>query len=196
MLCYFVSQKFYLATMKEAEQYESNPQVGERIIRKYRLDDDYRSSKDAIAQEAPLQISIKQGHQQRRVSITMRTPGDDSALALGFLLSEGILPPTHDPNQWKIEHQDIGANHLCLELPVDLKIDWQRLSRQTYTSSSCGVCGKTSIEQVYTTIPWPDASSNFRVSKNLITTLPDLLRKNQPMFGVTGANHGCALFDL
>lgn len=166
----------------------------EQQIRRYTNQGDYRSSNDQLAVEAPLQLSIKQGHQQRQVSVSMRTPGQDKEMALGFLLTEGILPPDATPQKWNIKHVDKEGNHLVVELPEQMTIDWKRLSRQTYTSSSCGVCGKTSIDKVFTTIPWPEPLNDFSIDSELITALPDLLRKHQEMFAATGANHGCGIF--
>lgn len=149
---------------------------------------------DQLAVEAPLQISILSRGQQRRVSITMRTPGEDAALALGFLYTEGILPAELRPGEWEIGHRDEEKNHLVIHLPNEINVDWQRLSRNTYTSSSCGVCGKTSIEQVFTTVPWPEVIDHPLLDPAVITTLPDQLRAAQPLFAQTGGIHACGLF--
>lgn len=190
--CYFVSQKPILAHHSNS----GNMNMADKSIHKFDQSGGWRSSKDQIACEAPLQLSIRQGEGQRQVAITMRTPGMDVELSLGFLLTEGILSPDLDPNDWPIFHADKEKNHLVLELPDSITIDWKHLSRQTYTSSSCGVCGKTSIDQVFTKVPWPEPLNDFQIAPELVTTLPDRLRAAQPLFAKTGANHGCALFDL
>jgi FdhD protein len=165
-------------------------------ILKFRAGAQPEAVEDLLAVEAPLQISIRQGGKQRRVSITMRTPGEDVALALGFLYTEGILPAELRPGEWEIDHQDELKNHLVIQLPGDIHIDWQRLSRNTYTSSSCGVCGKTSIDQVFTNVPWPEAMEHPLVDPKVITTLPDRLRDAQILFKQTGGIHACGLFTV
>ncbi|PHI20859.1 formate dehydrogenase family accessory protein FdhD [Lewinellaceae bacterium SD302] len=166
------------------------------FVHKFRDGQPAEARADMVATEAPLQISILQHGRQRQVSITMRTPGNDVELALGFLFTEGILSPDLDPETVSARHLDEQMNHLLLELPSSVAIDWQRLSRQTYTSSSCGVCGKTSIEQVFTTIPWGDSLGGFKVARSTVTALPERLRKGQKIFTDTGGVHACGIFDL
>lgn len=172
-----------------------NKSASEKAIRRFRTDGSAERLQDFVAVEAPLQLSISQRGKQRNVAITMRTPGADDLLALGFLLTEGILPPDLDPKLISTHHIDERHNHLLLELPDSVQIDWQRLSRHSYTSSSCGVCGKTSIELVFQTIPWAEMPDQLQVSSQLISTLPDQLRKQQNIFALTGGIHGSGLFS-
>src|SRR5947208_1340784 len=136
--------------------------------------------RDAIAVEEPLEIRIG----GRPVAVTMRTPGHDEELALGFCLSEGLepraaaLPP------------DLAANTVEVEAPA---FDPDRLQRSFYTSSSCGVCGKGALEAV--AVEAPRVESVLRVSASLVSLLPDRLRSAQAAFEATGGLHATGLFD-
>ena len=105
---------------------------------------------DNLAVEEPLEISIEFGPRNRRstknISITMRTPGDDEALATGFLFTEGIIKNAHEITDIK---QSQNAITVILHSEKVIKID--KLERHFYTSSSCGVCGKASIDAIKTT---------------------------------------------
>ncbi|REJ77561.1 MAG: formate dehydrogenase accessory sulfurtransferase FdhD [Acidobacteria bacterium] len=155
---------------------------------------------DALAVEEPLEIRI--GFQDgdvrrtRAVSITMRTPGDDFELASGFLFTEGIIT---SPDQIKdIKHcgpkdTEGETNTVRLDLIDDLEIDLKSLERHFYTTSSCGVCGKSSIEALYTGAKRL-SSNSFLLDGRLINSLPKKLRENQEVFERTGGLHASALF--
>lgn len=162
---------------------------------------------DEIAVEEPLEIRVVFAQQQKTVSITMRTPGNDLALAAGFLFSEGIL---RNPQQIKkISHcgpKNIGtgsSNIVKIELQDGVKLNLQRLERHFYTSSSCGVCGKTSLEALKTQLPadhnsQPSADqlrTVLNISSEIIMSLPNQLRTKQNLFDKTGGLHASALFD-
>jgi FdhD protein len=115
--------------------------------------------------------------------VTMRTPGHDEQLALGFLLSEGFTPLRAEVPA------DLPANTIDVEGQVDLG----RLQRNFYTSSSCGVCGKGALEAV--AVEAPRVESPLRVSRQLVAELPERLRESQPAFAVTGGLHATGLFD-
>ncbi len=135
---------------------------------------------DVVAVEEPLEIRI--GGQP--VAVTMRTPGHDEELALGFALSEGLRPlGARLPD-------DLAANTVDLEAP---EFDPTRLVRSFYTSSSCGVCGKGALEAVE--VEAPRIVSDLRVEASLIAGLPDRLREAQPGFAATGGLHATGLFD-
>lgn len=157
---------------------------------------------DDIAIEEPLEIQVMYGPENARIlkniSITMRTPGNDAELALGFLFTEGIIKSNDDvmdvrkPDQWIVD--DLN-NRILVELSYSCQPDIDRLERHFYTSSSCGVCGKSSIEALKT-IRMPELVPGYPVfDKNIVLTLPDVLRKSQDVFDQTGGLHASAIFD-
>jgi FdhD protein len=135
---------------------------------------------DVVAVEEPLEIRI--GGQP--VAVTMRTPGHDEELALGFALSEGLRP------RGARLPDDLAANTIELDAP---EFDPARLARSFYTSSSCGVCGKGALEAVE--VEAPRILSDVRLDASLIAELPDRLRVAQPGFAATGGLHATGLFD-
>jgi FdhD protein len=136
--------------------------------------------RDRVAVEEPLEIRIG----GRPVAVTMRTPGHDEELALGFCLSEGLEPTNASVPP------DLAANTVEVEAPG---FDSERLQRSFYTSSSCGVCGKGALEAV--AVDTPRVESGLQVAAALIAGLPDRLRAAQPAFAVTGGLHATGLFD-
>jgi len=141
---------------------------------------DGRSERDHVAVEEPLEIRIG----GRAVAVTMRTPGHDEELALGFCLAEGLRPAgAHPPD-------DLAANTVDVDAPG---FDPARLQRSFYTTSSCGVCGKGALEAV--AVDAPRVESELRVPLSLVTALPDRLREAQEAFAVTGGLHATGLFD-
>jgi FdhD protein len=154
---------------------------------------------DAIAVEEPLEIRLQRqgtndnGGTGRAISITMRTPGNDIELALGFLFGEGILREPRDV----IDARPCGptGNVLRVLVRADLPLDLKRLDRNFYTSSSCGVCGKASIEAVTATLGLRNIRSDLIVNEQVLRTLPDSLREAQPGFERTGGMHAVGLFD-
>ncbi|TXF90631.1 formate dehydrogenase accessory sulfurtransferase FdhD [Neolewinella aurantiaca] len=142
---------------------------------------------DVLAVEEPLDIRIG----KRSVAITMRTPGRDVDLALGFLFSEGILEAGT-----RVQAKVSKSNVVTVSLPPEATVDWKRLERHSYTSSSCGVCGKTSLEQVYAAVPYGDTVSGARpIAPEIIQSLPAKLRAAQELFSQTGGIHAAGLFD-
>jgi FdhD protein len=138
------------------------------------------AEEDLVAVEEPLEIRID----GEPVAITMRTPGHDEELALGFALGEGL-----DPVAAALP-ADLAANGV--ELTVR-SFDPDRLKRHFYTSSSCGVCGKGALAAVAVTAPPVD--STLCVEASLVASLPDRLRTAQPTFAATGGLHAAGLFD-
>jgi len=140
---------------------------------------DGRSERDHVAVEEPLEIRIG----GRPVAVTMRTPGHDEELALGFCLSEGLRPAgARLPD-------DLAANAVDVDAPG---FDPQRLQRSFYTSSSCGVCGKGALEAV--AVDAPRVESDLRVPFAFVSSLPDRLRAAQAAFAFTGGLHATGLF--
>lgn len=151
---------------------------------------------DAVAVEEPLEISIQIANVQppffkKNISITMRTPGDDADLALGFLFTEGILLAADQVDRF----QQTG-NKINLFLNTSKPIDLSKIERHFYTSSSCGVCGKSSIDSIKTICPIPGKNAIFQVEKDLIKSLPEILKLHQSTFHNTGGLHAAGLFDL
>src|SRR5919201_2088641 len=135
---------------------------------------------DELAVEEPLEIRIA----GRPIAVTMRTPGHDEELALGFLVAEGIQP------QAAVVPEDLAANTIDVEAA---DFDPARLERHFYTSSSCGVCGKGALEAV--AVEAPPVTVDLRVPARLITELPERLRAAQAAFEATGGLHATGLFD-
>jgi FdhD protein len=155
---------------------------------------------DAVAVEEPLEIRLgrfEDGRVQHRpVSITMRTPGDDYELAAGFLFTEGILQSRDQVRE--IHHCGKGnalTNTLRVDLVEGVTVDLQRLERNFYTTSSCGVCGKTSIEALATGAVRVSPPADFTISARLVDELPDRLQAQQHTFRSTGGLHASALFS-
>lgn len=156
---------------------------------------------DLLAVEEPLEIRLGFGslndRQQRAVSVTMRTPGHDEELALGFLFTEGIIHQPADVMSCRhcVQDAEKEGNVIRVELQPNVLVDWARLERNTFTSSSCGLCGKTSIEAVRSLTPGP-VLSDINLSSSVLHSLPDRVRETQPAFTHTGGIHAAALFDM
>jgi FdhD protein len=136
---------------------------------------------DELAVEEPLEIRVD----GRPIAVTMRTPGHDEELSIGFLRSEGIPAVAAEPTA------DLAAN--TVDVRVDGEFDPERLRRNFYTSSSCGVCGKGALEAV--AVEAARVESELRVPSAVISGLPDRLREAQPAFAATGGLHATGLFD-
>jgi FdhD protein len=135
---------------------------------------------DLVAVEEPLELRIG----GRPVAVTMRTPGHDEELALGFCLSEGLRPEAARAAD------DLAANAVEIDAPA---FDPDRLARSFYTSSSCGVCGKGALEAV--AVEAPRVVSDLRVPAALVAELPARLRAAQAAFEATGGLHAAGLFS-
>jgi FdhD protein len=135
---------------------------------------------DLVAVEEPLELRID----GEPVAVTMRTPGHDEELALGFALGEGLEPVSASLSG------DLAAN--AVELAV-AAYDPDRLRRSFYTSSSCGICGKGALDAVAVTAP--PSSSTLRVDPRVLCGLPERLREAQPTYALTGGLHAAGLFD-
>lgn len=140
---------------------------------------------DSVAVEDPLEIRLK----DVPLAVTMRTPGDDEDLVLGFLLTEGILLTPDEIA--RLEQTD--ESRVTVSLGDGVDVDPMRFQRNMFVSSSCGVCGKASIESVQLSAR---PASEFTVSRNLAAGLTDRLRTRQPTFDATGGLHAAGIFDL
>ena len=151
---------------------------------------------DLLAVEEPLEIRLG----DKSISITMRTPGNDFDLAAGFLFSEGILHDAKEVREIRWSHLANGnprqlGNSVTVELNPGVQLDLDRLERHFYTTSSCGVCGKASIEAIEMQ-GCPVLPRNApAVDSSVIHALPEALRRAQPVFERTGGLHAAALFS-
>lgn len=142
---------------------------------------------DFIAVEEPLEIRIG----ERPLAVTMRTPGDDFDLAAGFLFTEGVVAEAasiEDVRHWG------SPNVVRVALREGVSIDWQRLQRHFYSTSSCGVCGKASIDLVR--IHARPVTSAVRPAPEVALTLPERLRERQDAFAATGGLHAAGIFTV
>ncbi len=162
-----------------------------------------REVSDVLAAEEPLEIRVGYGpagqREHRTISITMRTPGHDFELVAGFLLTEGLIRSRADlqgvlycPDVKKDEERE---NVVRAELSPTASIDLPRLERHFYTSSSCGVCGKTSIEAVHAAGCPRLPLGGLQVPVSVIHALPERQREAQELFEQTGGLHAAALFS-
>ena len=156
---------------------------------------------DAIAVEEPLEIRLLKdgaapahdnGGTGRAISVTMRTPGNDAELALGFLYGEGLLREPRDV----VDVRPCGpsGNVVRVTVRADLPLDLDRLNRNFYTTSSCGVCGKASIDAVTASAGIRKIASDLVVRESVLRVTPDTLRASQTGFAETGGMHAVGLF--
>ncbi|MFC9732391.1 formate dehydrogenase accessory sulfurtransferase FdhD [Streptomyces roseolus] len=151
---------------------------------------------DTLVAEEPLEIRLN----GKPLAITMRTPGDDFALAAGFLVSEGVLASAADVRSivYCAGAKEDGTNTynvVDVKLAPGVAVPDITLERNVYTTSSCGLCGKASLDAVRTTARFPIADTPpLRVSPALLSALPDRLRAAQKVFDTTGGLHAAALF--
>lgn len=169
-----------------------------------RVEDDREITSDVVATEEPLEIRLEfdgpEGKRvERSISVTMRTPGNDEELAVGFLYAEGIVRTPADvrlarpcgppaPNGL--------INVVRVELAPGVRVDLDRIERHFYTSSSCGVCGKSSLDAVAIQGRFDIAGNGFSVSRRMLGGLPVTLRSDQAVFERTGGLHASGLFDV
>ena len=166
-------------------------------------DEEELKTTDALAIEEPLEIRLKYGGADnskiQNISVTMRTPGNDAELALGFLFTEGIIRKPEDVES--IEHCFIACaenkeNVIQLSLNAGIEPILNNTERNFYTTSSCGVCGKASINSIRTISTYNDSTVENKVSADLLYQLPTILQKHQKVFADTGGLHASALFSL
>ncbi|MGK0316476.1 MAG: FdhD protein [Saprospiraceae bacterium] len=152
---------------------------------------------DELSIEEPLEIRVRYNtshgiYRTVSIAVTMRTPGDDESLARGFLFTEGMIS---DQAQI-LETKQTEPNIIEILFGVDVQFDPRQFTRNFYTTSSCGVCGKASIESIHSEtihLPW---KSNFRIEKEVLMSLPKSLFDQQISFSKTGGIHACALVDM
>lgn len=160
------------------------------------------SANDLLVVEEPLEIRVGYGsstnRQQDTLTVTMRTPGDDEHLCLGFLFTEGIINSVNEVLSAKycsnITEGDGGNNVMRVELIPEKGFNPADFKRNFYTTSSCGVCGKASIDHLRGNCE--PLIKKTKVSKHLFNSLPNILLAQQDVFKHTGGVHACGLFDL
>lgn len=150
----------------------------------------FRKKSDFLAPEEPLEIQVD----TRPIAVTMRTPGHDEELALGFLVSEGLLTSAGQVRELRPYPRNRAGNALGVFLRPDVTVDLARLTRHVFASSSCGVCGKASIDAVRGQFP-SVAADRFEVAGEELLGWPDRLRAAQPVFAATGGLHAAGLFS-
>ncbi len=157
-----------------------------------------RRQRDEITTEEPLGIQLRAGGKEQTIAITMRTPGNDYELAAGFLYNEGIIADKRaiatmvycvDGQQQLQEYNVLRVNLVAEQLP-----DLQQLDRHFFTSSACGVCGRTMLDDLATRA-LPPLTTAHQITPALLTTLAEQLRAAQRLFASTGGLHAAALFS-
>jgi FdhD protein len=153
---------------------------------------------DELATEEPLEIRLLQEGTRRTVAVTMRTPGADAELALGFLFAEGVIERREDVlrEQACVAPGEACTNIIEVELADGLpEPELAGLERHFFATSACGVCGKAGLEALTLRVTEPIPSSGLTVSPALLAGLPARLREAQGLFATTGGIHAAALFD-
>lgn len=153
------------------------------------------ATNDFVAVEEPLEIRLTganlEPNTEKNIAITMRTPGNDVELALGFLFTEGIISSAQDIISIQ---ESPDQSSITIELHDSVVVDLDSLERHFYTTSSCGVCGKASIDAVQVKCKIALPQTQWKVNASVLFGLPDALRNAQASFEHTGGIHGCALF--
>ncbi len=144
---------------------------------------------DELAAEEPLEIRVD----TRPVSVTMRTPGNDEELAAGFLLSEGIARRSLDIVKIVPYPQNREGNVVDVFLSPKVKVDFAQLTRHVFVSSSCGLCGKATIDAVHQ--HFRPSRARLNIAPEILLGLPDRMRQAQETFQRTGGLHAAAVFD-
>jgi len=143
---------------------------------------------DDLAAEEPLEIQVE----THPISVTMRTPGNDEELAAGFLLSEGLLSNRAQIAKIVPYPRNPAGNVINFFLTPDVQVDFARLTRHVFASSSCGLCGTATIDAVHKA--FPPVTAGFHVSASILLGIPPALRDQQPRFDRTGGLHAAGLF--
>ena len=156
---------------------------------------------DVLVTEEPLEIQIAEMnvdgiYEHKSVAITMRTPGNDVELAVGFLFSETIISDVSQIQEiTNCKQADEPENVIRVFMKPEQHIDWKKLERNFYVNSSCGVCGKQSIEQLQCLIPEKKQPSNIKLRSDQVFGLTEKLKLEQTVFQYTGGIHGTAIFN-
>ncbi len=156
---------------------------------------------DLVTVEEPLEIRVSwtaEGvRNERSVSVTMRTPGDDFELAAGFLFTEGLVRDRREIQEigYCTDGEQQDYNILSVQLSPASTFSPDLLNRNFYMTSSCGVCGKASLDAIEVQGCTPVPRGTLHVSDGVLRAIPDAIREAQPVFGKTGGIHAAAVFD-
>jgi len=166
---------------------------------------DVKHVNDLLSVEEPLEIILVHfldgNWVEKNIAVTMRTPGNDIDLTIGFLFTEGIIQSYDQIKRTEesvsIEYNNgLISNQIKFHLKENIQFDMLKLERNFYTTSSCGVCGKASIDAVKIACPIIVPSEKWKIKKELLLTLNDSLRNAQENFNFSGGIHASALFNL
>jgi FdhD protein len=177
--------------LKKVDKSRTNSETVSARLLHWEVGTKPKRQSDTLVREEPLEIRVR----GKSVAVTMRTPGHDRELAAGFLLSEGIIH--HRDEIVEIApclESDSPENTTNVFLAPSVEIDFARLTRYVFASSSCGLCGKASIESVHQ--HFSPIESNPRVAAPKLVALPNRMRTAQQTFSQTGGLHAAAIFDL
>ena len=162
------------------------------------IDGKIMEMQDQVAIEEPLEIiidySTATGRMQKNISVTMRTPGNEAELAAGFLFTEGII--RSDKAIDEIKFLAFDDNKIVVTLKENIVPVLNNAARNFYTTSSCGICGKASIEAITVAAIFPGIIDTISVQAAVLHSLSDLVKDEQKMFQHTGGIHAAALFNL
>ena len=168
-------------------------------------DSDVKHMNDMLSVEEPIEIILvhffNDSWIKKNIAVTMRTPGNDIELTVGFLFTEGIIQSF---NQIKNIEESISveafngltSNQIKVQLNENVQFDLSKLERNFYTTSSCGVCGKASIDAVKIACPIIVPTDKWKIEKSVLLTFNDRLRNSQENFNFSGGIHASAMFDL
>ncbi len=148
-----------------------------------------REVPDELVEEEPLEVRVR----GRAISVTMRTGGHDDELAVGFLLTEGVIRSAADVLRVDPCGRNEFGNVVNVLLAPDVYVDFGRLTRHLFASSSCGLCGKASVDAIRG--QFAPVAGDLVVDAEVILRLPDVMRQTQTTFDRTGGLHAAALFD-
>ena len=153
---------------------------------------------DQVAVEEPLEIQLAYntptGRLQKNIAVTMRTPGNDEELAAGFLFTEAIIKNKEAIQE--IKQLSFDENHILVTLHENIQPDLANVSRNFYSTSSCGICGKASIEAIRTISYYGHEEDGMSINALVLYHLQDNLKKQQVLFENTGGLHASVLFSL
>ena len=169
-----------------------NPAQRPATVVRYRGGERHRAA-DLVAAEEPLEIRLSTASGDRTVALTMRTPGHDAELAVGFLYAERVISGRGDLVRFAAGSDD-DENRVLVELALGLDPDLAPLERHFFTSSACGVCGKAALDGLLE-VGYRPLPRGFTVERTVLSALPERLRGAQGVFDATGGLHAAALFD-
>ncbi|MBL0183203.1 MAG: formate dehydrogenase accessory sulfurtransferase FdhD [Chitinophagaceae bacterium] len=174
-----------------------SPQVENISIHKINAGE-ISETEDKVAVEEPLEIQLAYssatGRMQKNIAVTMRTPGNDKELAAGFLFTEGVIKNNEAIQE--IKQSPADENQVLVVLKENVQPVLANTARNFYSTSSCGVCGKASIEAICIASPYGAVKDTITINSSLLYSLQDTVKKQQQVFEETGGIHASALFDV